>query len=138
MLCLPALQLVNATARSKKSSQPLKAKTLPRLVFFAARKERQFWNCFPAISRRSTALSFVSKTRNAPSPIRPAILIISENGTRFPPMISSKFLSTAMRLRGKRFGLMPTHSRSTGQHFLTSMLTSWETQRILRVRRHRT
>jgi hypothetical protein len=79
---------------------------------------------FQKILRRSTALSFVSMIRNAPSPIGPVILIISESGTRLLSTTRSKFLSTAMQLKEDRFGSMPTPLQSTGPQFPTSMLTS--------------
>jgi hypothetical protein len=45
----PGTPASECNSKKQKSSKSLKTKTLPRLVFFAARKERQFRNCFPAI-----------------------------------------------------------------------------------------
>jgi hypothetical protein len=106
MLRFPGLLLVNVPIKSRNSSLQLETRTIPRLVFFVARKEHQFTSSFPATSKKSIILSFGSMTSNASSPIRPAILIISENGTKLLPATRSKFLNIAMQLKEKKFGSM--------------------------------
>ena len=124
--------------KKQKIKPAAEGKDFAKAGLFCCKEGTPISDLFPGNLKKKYCSFFVSTIKNAPSLIRPVISIISENGTKSPSATRPKFSSTAMRLKGKRFGLMPTLLRSTGPPFPTSMLTSWETRRILGVRRYRT
>jgi hypothetical protein len=76
-------------SKKQKIKPASEGKDFTKAGLFCCKEGAPILELFPSNLKKKYCAFFYSMTRNSPSPIRPAILIISENGTRFPPTISS-------------------------------------------------
>ena len=118
----PGTSARKRAGKSRRSS--LLLRTSPKPVYSVARRELQLQSCSQMTSKRSCVLYFCFTTRNAPNPIKLVISSTLESGTRSLPLTKRRSLSTAMRLRAKKFGWMLRLLQSIRSRSLRSLLTS--------------
>jgi len=108
----PAVPARERVQKRQKLSPFLGRKISPRLVFSIAEMVSKEVICYLRICQRSIVLSFASTIKDAPSPIRLAILSTLEGGRSSLLEIRRKFSSTSMPGKERRPGLTPKLSRS--------------------------
>ena len=122
------------TGKKQKIRTAPGAKDFTKAGLFHCKNGTPYSDLFPSDLEKKYCTFFVSMARNAPSPLRFDNMSILESGKRFLPTTRSKSLSTAMRVRVKKFGLMPRPLQSIRLLFLTSTRTSQGIRLVPRVR----
>jgi hypothetical protein len=121
----PSTPAHECNGKKQKIKAAAEGKDFTKAGLFCCKEGMPILELFPSNLEKKHCSFFCFHDKKCSKPNQACNFDHIKKWTRFPPTISSKFSSTAMQLRGKRFGLMPTHSQST--RFPTSMLTSWET-----------